>query len=306
MSDAVPQILFVTGMSGAGKSTVLDTLEDWGWEVVDNLPLDLVGRFAEGSSSDGAPMAIGVDIRSRGFSPEGIERAVASLDDRDVQTLFLDCSSTELARRFDETRRRHPLAIDRPAEDGIWLERRLLKVLRGTADAVIDTTAMKPVELREELQKRYGTALDRPVITVASFGFSRGVARTADLVFDMRFLDNPHWDPELRPLTGRDEPVKSHVSADPAYGETMDQIETLLKRLIPRYWDAGKNYLTIAFGCTGGRHRSVAAAEDMAARLGADGHGVSIRHRDLTATPDDRLEKRGRQRSGSDSERKKD
>ncbi|WP_343347053.1 RNase adapter RapZ [Sphingomicrobium sp. XHP0239] len=304
--DTIPDLLIVTGMSGAGKSTVLDTLEDWGWEIVDNLPLALIGDFARADETDQMPRAIGVDIRSRGFSPEALSERLDALDDIDCQLLFLDCSSSELVRRFDETRRRHPLATDRPPEDGVWLERRLLKPVRQQADALIDTTSMKPVELREELQKRYRHGTERPVITVASFGFARGVARTADLTFDMRFLDNPHWDPELRPLTGRDEPVKTHVSADPAYGETMDQIETLLKSLIPRYWDAGKNYLTIAFGCTGGRHRSVAAAEDMAGRLGAMGHDVSIRHRDLTARPDDRLEKRGPRREPPDTAETKD
>nr|WP_279639139.1 RNase adapter RapZ [Sphingomicrobium sediminis] len=287
--------MIVTGMSGAGKSTVLDTLEDWGWDIVDNLPLDLVEPFvSDGLEADGeAPMAIGIDMRSRGFSPEGVLHAVRELSGVRAEILFLDCSSVELVRRFDETRRRHPLATDRPAEDGIWLERRLLKPLRRQANAIIDTTALKPVELRDDLQSRFREGRDKPVITVASFGFARGVARSADLTFDMRFLDNPHWDPELRPLTGRDDPVKTYVSSDPAFGSTMEKIEDLVRDLIPRYWEAGKHYLTIAFGCTGGRHRSVAAAEEMARRLSGDGLDVSIRHRDLKTEPDDKIEKKG-------------
>ncbi|WP_265563118.1 RNase adapter RapZ [Sphingomicrobium arenosum] len=287
------RLLIVTGMSGAGKSTALDTLEDWGWDIVDNLPVALLGDYvAQDMGEDPPPMAVGIDMRSRGFSADALLAAMDALGGVRAELVFLDCASAELTRRFDETRRRHPLAADRPAEDGIWLERRLLDPLRERADAVIDTTALKPVELREDLRSRYREGGEKPVITLASFGFARGVARTADLTFDMRFLDNPHWVEELRPLTGRDEAVKTHVSSDPAYGQTMDRIETLVTDLIPRYWEAGKHYLTIAFGCTGGRHRSVAATEDMAARLAAQGHEVSIRHRDLKTQPDDRYEKR--------------
>ncbi|MCJ7422198.1 RNase adapter RapZ [Sphingomicrobium astaxanthinifaciens] len=294
------RLLVVTGMSGAGKSTALDTLEDWGWDIVDNLPVAMLEPYvAQDVGADPPPMAVGIDMRSRGFSTDALLETLDGLEGIEAELLFLDCDSTELARRYDETRRRHPLADDRPAEDGIWLERRLLAALRERADAVIETTATKPVELREDLRSRFRDGAERPVITVASFGFARGVARTADLTFDMRFLDNPHWVPELKPLTGRDEAVKTHVSADPAYGQTMDRIETLVVDLIPRYWEAGKHYLTIAFGCTGGRHRSVAAAEDMAIRLRSRGHDVSIRHRDLAAQPDDRFEKRKKDRAVS-------
>ncbi|MCJ8190054.1 RNase adapter RapZ [Sphingomicrobium aestuariivivum] len=303
MSGDEPQrrLLLVTGLSGAGKSTALHTLEDWGWDFVDNLPLSMLEAYVrQDTGEDPSPMAIGIDLRSRGFSIEALLATLEKLGpDVRQEILYIDCSSSELARRYDETRRRHPFAGDRPAEDGIWLERRLIEGLRAHADAVIDTTALKPIELREQLRSRYGEDTHKPVITVASFGFARGVARTADLVFDMRFLDNPHWVPDLKPLTGRDKPVKTYVSADPAYGQTMDRIETLVVDLIPRYWEAGKHYLTIAFGCTGGRHRSVAATEDMAKRLEALGHDVSIRHRDLRSEPDDRYEKRKKDRAVS-------
>ena len=164
-------------------------------------------------------------------------------------------------RRYDETRRRHPLAPDRPPEDGIARERAMTAPLRSAADSVLDTTDLSPVELRDELRRRYGDDSDQPVLTIASFAFARGISRTADLVFDMRFLPNPHWLEELRPLTGEDSRVRDYLAADPSWAETMGQIESLLIDWIPRYWAAGKSYVTVAFGCTGGRHRSVAAAQ---------------------------------------------
>jgi UPF0042 nucleotide-binding protein len=185
----------------------------------------------------------------------------------------------------------HPLAPDRPAEDGIARERDLTAPLRNAADSVLDTTDLKPVELRDELLRRYGGDTDQPVITIASFAFARGISRTADLVFDLRFLPNPHWVDELRPLTGKDQAVRDYLSADPAWGEAIDRIEALLIDWIPRYWAAGKSYVTVAFGCTGGRHRSVAAAAEMAERLQRSGFAPNVRHRDLTSPPSDTIER---------------
>ncbi|HEU5482057.1 MAG TPA: RNase adapter RapZ [Sphingomicrobium sp.] len=296
-----PRLLLVTGMSGAGKSTVLDALEDMGWDIVDNLPADLLDRFVHaGDQCRTAPIAVGMDVRRRGFDPATLPRLIGSIDGVEPEILFLDCSSAKLLRRFDKTRRRHPLAPDRPAEDGIARERSLLASLRSAADTVIDTTDLSPVELREELRRNFET-VSEPVLTLVSFGFGHGISRSADLVFDMRFLANPHWVDELRPLTGSDQPVRDYVASDPAWADSMDRIESLLTEWIPRYWAAGKTYLTVAFGCTGGRHRSVTAAVEMAERLRAAGFTPIIRHRDLASAPNDRIEDRTGRATGTES-----
>jgi len=278
-------------MSGAGKSTVLDALEDMGWDVVDNLPADLIERFV---NVDGecrtANVAIGMDVRSRGFDPAALHGLIHSIEGVQPEILYLDCAETELVRRYGETRRRHPLAADRPAEDGIARERRSTFPLRAAADTLIDTTDLSPADLREELRQRYGADSDQPVLTLVSFAFSRGISRTADLVFDMRFLPNPHWEDDLRPLTGMDVPVRAYLEQQPAWGEALDRIEALLIDWIPRYWAAGKSYVTVAFGCTGGRHRSVAATVEMAERLRHAGFAPNVRHRDLASPPRDTIE----------------
>ena len=287
---STPRLLLVTGTSGAGKSTVLDALEDMGWDIVDNLPADLLREFVHGSDQcRTAPVAIGMDVRSRGFDPEGLPEIINSIDGVEPEILFLDCSTAKLMRRFDKTRRRHPLAPDRPAEDGIARERALLEPLKRAADSVIDTTDLSPVELREELRRRYGTERE-PVLTLVSFGFGHGISRTADLVFDMRFLSNPYWVDNLRDQTGEDDAVRDYIANDSGWADSMDRIEALLREWIPRYWAAGKTYLTVAFGCTGGRHRSVAAAAEMAKRLREAGFGPNLRHRDLGSAPNDRIE----------------
>jgi UPF0042 nucleotide-binding protein len=288
----VPRLLLVTGMSGAGKSTVLDALEDLGWDVVDNLPGDLLEGFVHGGAECRlAPVAIGMDVRSRGFDPETLPASVRAISGVEAELLYLDCAGGELVRRYDETRRKHPLAPDRPAEDGIARERALTAPLKGAADSVLDTTDLRPADLRDELRRRYGGDSDQPVLTIASFGFARGISRTADLVFDLRFLPNPHWVDELRPLTGMDDPVRDYLRADPAWAGTMDDIESLLTDWIPRYWAADKSYVTVAFGCTGGRHRSVAAAVEMAERLRNAGFAPNVRHRDLASPPRDTIER---------------
>jgi RNase adapter protein RapZ len=286
-----PRLLLVTGMSGAGKSTVLDALEDMGWDVVDNLPADLLTQFVgSGAECRVVPAAVGMDVRSRGFDSRALPDLIRSVPGVAPEILFLECGSTELIRRFDETRRRHPLAPDRPAEDGIARERNVLAPLLTAAESIIDTTDLSPAELRDELRRRYGGDSDQPVLTVASFAFARGISRTADLVFDLRFIPNPHWVDELRPLTGTDQPVRDYLAADPAWNETMVRIEALLIDWIPRYWAAGKSYVTVAFGCTGGRHRSVAAAVEMAERLRERGFAPNVRHRDLASPPSDTIE----------------
>ena len=287
----LPRLLLVTGMSGAGKSTVLDALEDMGWDTVDNLPVDLLQEFVHGGGQRTANAAIGMDARSRGFDPETLGDLIHSIEGVEPELLYLDCSGTELMRRYDETRRLHPLAPDRPAEDGIARERQVTGPLRTAADSLIDTTDLSPAELRDELQRRFGGDADQPVLTIASFSFARGISRTADLVFDLRFLPNPHWVDELRSLTGVDRPVREYLQQEPSWGETIERIEALLIDWIPRYWAAGKSYVTVAFGCTGGRHRSVAAAVEMAERLRAAGFAPNVRHRDLASTPRDTIER---------------
>jgi UPF0042 nucleotide-binding protein len=197
--------------------------------------------------------------------------------------LFLDCSGSELLRRYSETRRRHPLAPDRPPTDGIADERELMAPLRRWSDHIIDTTDSDTPALQQQLRQRFGDADHAPTLTIMSFGFARGIPRNADIVLDVRFLRNPHWDAELRPLTGLDEAVAGYIAVDEAYGETMGKIEDLLLTLLPRYGAEGKSYVSIAFGCTGGRHRSVHVAERMAQRLRSEGFSPTVQHRDLAS-----------------------
>ena len=292
-------ILLVTGMSGAGKSTVLRTLEDLGWEVVDNLPLLLLDRLLsaplpEGAARSTQPLALGIGARTRDFDPERIVQRIKQLREEhghDIGTLFLDCAGGELERRYSETRRRHPLALDRPASDGIARERELLSPLRRWANRLIDTTDLTANELAQQIRATFsGEGLGKPTLSVTSFGFSRGVPRNADLVFDMRFLRNPHWVPDLRPGTGMDADVSAYIAGDPAYEAAAGQIESLLLLLLPRYRAEGKSYVTVAFGCTGGRHRSVHVTERVAARLRDAGFSPTVSHRDLAAAPQDSLE----------------
>ena len=196
-----PRLLLVTGMSGAGKSTVLDALEDMGWDCVENLPALMLKDYVDQGLVGGrqVPIAVGMDARSRGFDPAALPGIVHSIDGVAPEILYLDCSGAELIRRYDETRRRHPLAPDRPAEDGIARERNFTAPLRSAAESVLDTTDLSPAELRDELRRRYGGDVAQPVLTITSFAFARGMSRTADLVFDLRFIANPHWVDELRP-----------------------------------------------------------------------------------------------------------
>ena len=295
------RILLVTGLSGAGRTTALKTLEDIGWETVDNLPLHLVDRLLSAPLPEGATdaeraLAIGIDSRTRGFDAAAIVRRVQTLREAQghaIDIAFFDCADAVLARRFSETRRRHPLALDRPSEDGIERERELLKPLRDAADYLIDTSDTNSNALQQDMRGRFGdAAAATPTLVVMSFGYARGLPRNADLVFDMRFLRNPHWVPALRPGTGRDAAVADYVAADPSYAPALERIEELLIGLLPGYAREGKSYVTVAFGCTGGRHRSVHCAERVARRLRDAGFSPTIMHRDLAQRPSDAIERK--------------
>jgi RNase adapter protein RapZ len=292
------KVLLVTGLSGAGKSTVLKTLEDLGWEAVDNFPIRLAKPLlalppSEGHGDDAMPLAMGFDTRTRGFEPQALIEQIKELQKRrgtEIMTLFLDCAGGEIERRYAETRRRHPLAQDRPASDGIAQERSLMEPLRRWADLVIDTSRMSASELQGEIRGRFRLPDGKMTVSITSFGFSRGVPPNADLIFDLRFLKNPHWDNDLRPMTGLDQAVGDYVASDAAFDGAITRIGDLLRYLLPLYDAQGKAYVTIGFGCTGGRHRSVFVAEKFAAMLREDGYAPSVTHRNLHSRPVDALE----------------
>jgi UPF0042 nucleotide-binding protein len=281
---ASSRVLVVTGMSGAGRSTALKALEDLGYEAVDNLPLSLVPSLMSHRPLS-APVAIGADVRTRDF---GVSALADTLDRLALEggarpaVVFLDCGDDRLVGRFTETRRRHPLALDRPVIDGIRLERQYVSPLRDRADLVIDTTDLSPADLKRVLHGHF--ALDRSpgiALSVISFSYRHGLPRDADIVFDARFLRNPHYMPALKPQTGLDPEVGAYIAGDPDFPAFFRDLGALVDSLLPCFEREGKSYLTIAIGCTGGRHRSVYLAERLAAWLGERGRAVSVRHRDL-------------------------
>lgn len=299
-AESAPQrILLVTGLLGAGKTTALRTLEDLGWEAIDNFPIRLLDRLLEtepGSAriETGGPMAIGFDTRTRGFDPArtiDLVKKLSQRSDLQITTLFLDCAGTELERRYNETRRRHPMSEDKPAATGIMAERELLEPLRRWADVVISTTNFTSNDLQAAIRAQFGTLTPAgPTLTISSFGFSRGTPPLADLVFDMRFLANPHWVDELRPQTGQQAAVGDYIRADPAFAEAFARIRDLLLLLLPRYQEQGKAYVHVAFGCTGGKHRSVFMAEQIASALRGAGFSPTLLHRNLASRAADMLE----------------
>ena len=279
------RVLLVTGISGAGRSTTLKIFEDLGYEAVDNLPLKLLSRFVITDGRAQQPLAIGIDIRSREFSVEQfiiefdvlIKRSLA-----DVRTIFLDCTDEVLQRRFSETRRRHPLAGARSLMTGIQDERQSILPLRDMADLVVDTSELAINDLRRLLRGHFATDGEQSVaIFVVSFSYRYGVPREADIVFDSRFLANPYYDKELRRLNGLDYRVAKFVKNDPGFDEIFQSFTGLLELLIPRFQSEGKSYLTIAIGCTGGRHRSVFLGEELVAWLRKNSQNADIMHREL-------------------------
>lgn len=271
-------LLFVTGLSGAGMSSALKVLEDLGYEVFDNFPLALLDSLiAEGNSI--RPVAIGIDTRTRGFDPQAIVARVSEIGGR---LIFITCDEAVLQKRFTETRRRHPLAADRPVSAGIKKEMELLYPLREIADPVIDTSDLSIHDLKRIISsliaRQGGAGL---TVTLQTFGFKNGLPRHADIVMDVRFLKNPHWEKDLKPLTGLDKPVQDYVQKDPAYAVFLKSFEALLEPLFDRYIAEGKSYLTIALGCTGGKHRSVVVAENLLRWMQQKGMNASIDHRDM-------------------------
>ena len=282
------RVLLVTGMSGAGKSTALKALEDLGYETVDNMPLRLLKRLLklkDRGPGDERPLAVGMDTRTRAFDADDVMRQVKEINidgSVEARVLFMDCAGGELTRRFSETRRRHPMALDRPAADGIAREREALAPLRRWADIVIDTTDNSVNDTRRTITETFARSGDGQLtLTLTSFGFARGVPRDADMIFDMRFLANPHWKAHLRPLTGQHPEVGRYIATDENFAPAFEKIADLLLLLIPAYAKEGKSYLTVAFGCTGGKHRSVYVTEQMAERLRAAGFHPAAHHRDM-------------------------
>jgi UPF0042 nucleotide-binding protein len=279
-----PEVVVITGMSGAGRSTASNVLEDLGFFVIDNMPPELFERVMELAAAAGATMervALVVDVRGRPLWGD-VQPHIRALRDRGValRLLFLEADDETLVKRYEALRRRHPLADSGRIIDGITRERELLADLRAVADLVIDTSTSNVHEFRARITDAFAGGDRAMVVNVVSFGFKHGTPRDADMVLDVRFLDNPHWVDDLRPLTGLDQPVVDYVFSGPLAKEFMERLCSLLDIMVPAFIEDGKRYLTIAIGCTGGRHRSVALAERLAAYLQGLHVSVQIEHRD--------------------------
>lgn len=277
-------LVLVTGPSGAGRATAIKVLEDFGFESIDNLPLSLLPRLLDGSPID-RPLALGLDVRNRDFRVNALLDVIHRLAENatvSAEVLYLDCSKEVLSRRFSETRRRHPLAPEDAPSDGIEAEIALLEPIRQQATTLIDTSELTPHDLRDALREWYDPSNEGLMaISIQSFSYKRGVPRGVDMVFDCRFLKNPHWQPELRARDGRDGEVRAHVEGDPLCAPFFDNVASLIEMLLPAYQAEGKSHLTIGFGCTGGQHRSVVMAEKLANQLALVGWQASKRHREL-------------------------
>jgi len=283
-NDDAVSIVLVTGPAGAGRTTAINALEDFGFETIDNLPLSLFERLFSGPPPE-RPMAIGVDPRTRGFSAQGVSTALSIIDrnhDLNAQLVYVDCAVDVLLRRFSETRRRHPSAREENPRVGVERELEMLQDLRQSADILIDTSDMSPHDLRRDLRRWFAPADGAEMaISVQSFAFKRGVPGDLDMIMDLRFLRNPHWEEALRPLDGRDPAVGDYVRRDPLYGPFLEKLTDITSTLLPAYKSEGKSYFSIGLGCTGGQHRSVFMAGEFAKGLAEMGWQVSIRHREL-------------------------
>lgn len=274
----------MTGPSGAGRSTAINTLEDAGYEAIDNLPISLLPRLLENGASD-RPLALGIDARNRDFSTNGLLEFLETYSqsgDQPIEVLYLDCRTDVLLRRFSETRRRHPLAQTETPEIGIQREQDLLVSVRSRADILIDTSDMSPHELRAEVEQWYAAdKCQKLAVSVHSFSYKQGMPRGIDMVFDCRFLQNPYWQENLRNLNGLDKAVAEHVAQDKRYDAFFSKVCDLTEMLLPAYIEEGKAHFSIGFGCTGGQHRSVCIAESVSNVLAKAGWQVSTRHREI-------------------------
>lgn len=281
----MPQLVLVTGPSGAGRSTAIRALEDMRFEAIDNMPFSLLPRLLDGRAPPDKPLALGLDVRNRDFSTDALIALIERLDGQAglrLGVLYLDCRPEILQQRFSETRRRHPLAPKESVEAGIAREFDLLVPVRVRADLLIDTSDMTPHDLRAELE-RWFTAPDgrKLAVSVHSFSYKRGLPHGLDIVLDCRFLNNPHWQPDLRGLDGRAPGVAAFVRADPRFDSFHTRVTDMVAELLPAFEAEGKSYLAIGFGCTGGQHRSVVMTESLAESLAQRDWQVSIRHREL-------------------------
>ncbi len=281
--DAVDRLVLLTGPSGAGRSTALKALEDLGFEAIDNMPITLVSRLI--SQPLDRPLALVLDPRNRDFSVNGLLALVeemASSPRFEFDLVYLDCPVRDLIQRYSETRRSHPLSQNGTPREGIELEARLLQPVRLRADVLIETGSMTPHDLRAHIRSLFGVSREDGLrVHVESFSYKRGIPAGVDLVFDCRFLNNPHWQPDLRAGDGRDQNVADFILADTRFAGFFDRVHDLVASLLPEYAQEGKAQLSIGFGCTGGQHRSVATAEKLSNALAQGGWRVSKRHREL-------------------------
>jgi UPF0042 nucleotide-binding protein len=280
-----PMVVIVTGMSGAGRTTAINALEDLGFEALNNFPLSLLDRLVQPIDDDPRPIAIGVETRTRGFSTRALTGAIDRLRRRQgtgALLIFLDCADEALLTRFNQTRRRHPLAPEEDAATGIARERDVLAEVRARADMVIDTSELSPHALKAEIESRFSHQLSADLaVSVQSFSYKRGAPAEADMVLDCRFLRNPYWQADLRRLDGRHARIQGFVREDPLFAAFLEKLCEMLLMLLPAYKAEGKAYFCVALGCTGGRHRSVTVGELLAGRLRAQGWPIALRHREL-------------------------
>ncbi len=280
-----PLVVIVTGMSGAGRTTAINALEDLGFEALNNFPLSLLDRLVQPAEGDPRPIAIGVETRTRGFSTRALTGAIDRLRQRQgpgALLIFLDCADEALLTRFNQTRRRHPLAPEEDAATGIARERDVLAEVRARADMVIDTSELNPHALKAEIESRFSSQISADLaVSVQSFSYKRGAPPEADMVLDCRFLRNPYWQADLRRLDGRHARIQGFVREDPLFAAFLEKLCEMLLMLLPAYKAEGKAYFCVALGCTGGRHRSVTVGELLAGRLRAQGWPIALRHREL-------------------------